>query len=360
MKKFILLVIITLLISGSEIFGQNPRFNLLEDATYTDCGCCPCLDSVVRTCILPRLPNSSYMHYHWSWSGLHSDDCDSLAKKIMENQRKLNANRNGVYFDEPQYAHDLYKLCDSVVNVLKRDTVAPVKLVVKSKDYNPSTRNLTVKVDFTPYKNDLTGVFMVNMAVTENKILFQQGFHDSCGKPSGGTYHILHNNVVRQMAYYLYADKLTEGAWPVTSTLSKTFSLTLKPDFIAENCNYTVYIYKMEDSLHYSKVQQAFKGPVTWPLGIENPGLPAAILKISPNPAKDFVHAHINFNQPCIACISVTDQTGKLMEKLPPAQLDGGPYNYDIDVRKYSPGIYFLAVTINNQTITGKFIIARN
>ena len=192
MKTPAILILLMILFSFNGLNAQNPRINLLEDQTFTSCGCCPCLDSIVRTCIIPRVPNSVFVRYHFEWSILHSENCDSLMSKVVANGRKLSINRNGMIITEPVLARDWHLFCDQVVDIMKEDTVAPVKIDLKSKSYNEQTRKLGFTVDFTPYGADLSGTFMVNAVITENNVLAKQTFHDSCGKPSGGFYVILH------------------------------------------------------------------------------------------------------------------------------------------------------------------------
>ena len=359
MKKILFFTTTTILIFCFYAKGQNPRLNLLEDQTFTSCGCCPCLDSIVRKCIIPAVPNTIFVRYHFLFSRFYSKNCDSLMAGIVANGRKLSVNRNGMFFDEPEFARDLHQLCDSVVEVIKKDTVAPVKLIVQSKTYQPSTRKLDVAVDFQPYQGDLSGTYMVNMVVTENRLLAEQTFHDSCGKPTEGKYDIFHQNVVRQMAYYLYSDKLTEGAWPISKTISRTFSITLDTAFIAENCNYTVYIYKKEDSICHSKIAQAFQGPITWPLEVGEGRESFNILKIVPNPAIEQINAHIRFGRSGVAEFSIIDQQGRVMEKLPPASIENQAYNYVADVSRYAPGIYFVVVKSGDTVKTEKFVVLK-
>lgn len=357
MKALTIFLVLSMYFFITGVQAQNPRINLLEDQTFTSCGSCPCLDSIVRTCIIPRVPNSVFVRYHFSYSKFYSENCDSLMQKLLDNGTKLSVNRNGLVFTEPQFAKHYYQFCDSVVDVLNKDVTAPVKILLKSKAYNEQSRGLAFAVDFTPYQADLSGTFMVNVVITENRLLAQQTFHDSCGKPTEGDFDILHFNVARQMAYYPYADTLVSGQWPQTKTVSRDFSITLDPRWVPSNCEFTVYVYKQEDSLCKSKVQQALRQSVVWPVGVNQLNRPSGDIKVIPSPASGLVNAHIPFMESGVANISILNQKGQIVEKFPSVRIEPETYNLEFDVSAYSPGLYFLKVDLNGKAINQKFTV---
>jgi hypothetical protein len=357
MKSSVFQFIAAFLMIVGNSFGQNPRIHIIEDGTFNACGHCPCNDSVIRHNVIPRVPNTVFIRYHWPWSALHSVGCDTLLRNLSVNQTAFNVDRNGVIYVEPEYVKGYSHLCDIIVADLQKEPQAPLKITLKSKNYNSQTREFTFSADFVPYQADMNGTFMVNAVITENKILFEQAFLDSCGKDPQGKYIIRHNDVARKQAYTPFGDQLKAGAWSQTETITRNFTLKLDSSWIPQNCEFTVYVYNMADSMYRSKIQQASREAVTSPLGVENkiPGL--VVITVFPVPAKEEVNAHLSFPANGIATVSISDQNGRIVKDFRPLRVEKDEYNYEFTVKGFAPGIYFIRVTMDGKTFSQRFLV---
>jgi hypothetical protein len=242
---------------------------------------------------------------------------------------------------------------------MKQEPDAPVKMLLKQKAFNEQTRELTFSMDFTPYASDMNGNYMVNAVVTENKILFRQSFHDSCGKSTSGDHVVEHSDVARKMAYTPFAEVLKTGFWSQTETISRNFSIILEENWIPQNCAFTVYIYQKEDSLYRSKIQQALREWVSSPLGTDFISRAGMELKMYPVPALDIVNAHFFFTESGMATLTLADHQGRPLKTFEPFRVGQGPYNYEFNISDFQAGLYFLKLSLNNKTVTGKFVVSR-
>ena len=361
MKTITLLFLAGFLAFSISLHAQNPKVHVLERITFTACGECPCLDSTIYTCIVPSLKNAVVFQYHTEMSALYSPDFDSLSNNINRDGSELRTNRDGRYYNY-SFFKNIHQVCDSSVKYLQNDTVANVKIVLKSKSFDPVTRIVSVSADFTPYLADITGTFMVNAAITEDKIICEQSHQDTCGTPfgKGGRYKVPHNDVGRKLAFIPYGDILINGNWLKTQTLNRTFSLKLDSNLIASNCNIIVYVYKKADSICKSVMQQALKQSVAWPLGTETRyELRQGEIKIIPNPASNLASAHIKLPETGNASFSIYDLNGRLVKKIASARIENESYNIIMDLGAVSNGQYFFHVSVNGNTYTQKFTVVK-
>jgi hypothetical protein len=339
---------------------QNPRMHLIEDGTYVFCGHCPCNDSVIRHNVIPRVPNTSFIRYHWSYSGLHTDGADSLLKAMSVRLNAFGIDRNGTIYTEPQFVKGYNQLCDKIVADMLQDNEAPVKILLKQKNYNSQTREFSFSAEFSPYQSDLNGDFMINAVITESKILFTQAFLDSCGKEPQGKYIIQHHNVARKIAYLPIGDPLKTGPWLKTEPVTRNFSMVIDSAWVPDNCEFSVIVYKKEDSVYKSKVQQVLREAITSPLGLDDQKPESTVtMRIHPVPATEIVNAHVTFPEKGTGTITLLDLQGKVMQEPQLFRASRDTYNFEFLITDYPEGQYLLKVDFNGRSYVEKFLHLR-
>lgn len=341
--------------------AQNPKVHLIERTTFTACGECPCLDSIIYTCIVPSLQKSVVLQYHTEMSELYSADCDSITNWIVRDGSELRTNRDGRYYNY-QFFKNIHQVCDSTLKYLQNDTVATVRITPKSKTYDPATRILNLSADFTPYLTDLTGTYMLNVVITENKLIAVQSHQDTCGTPfgHGGKYPVPHNDVTRNLAYKPFGDVLVSGNWLKSQTINRTLSMKLDSNLIASNCNIIIYVYLQADSLLKSVVQQALKQSLVWPLGEgQRPEIPSGEIRIVPNPAGSTANAQINIPESGNADFQLLDLSGRIIKHIASAYIENGSYNVPMQLGSVSNGQYLFQVIINGHSYTRVFTVLK-
>lgn len=361
MKKISLICFLGFLALSTSLFAQNPKTHVIERLTFTDCGECPCLDSIIYTCMVPGLKNSVVLQYHTRFSGLYTPGFDSIDRNLIRDGSDLRTNRDGYIYNYVFFIN-IHQVCDSALKYLKNDTVANVKILMKSKTYDPLSRTITFSADLTPYGGDLSGTYMVNAVITEDNIIYIQQHHDTCGIPFGheGKYLVTHHDVCRKMSYEPYGDTLVKGNWPASQTISRNFSLKIDTSWNPSNCNVILYAYKLEKELGNSRIQQALKQSVTFPLEISNQQEPEpAEIQIIPNPATTVINTHIRLNESRTALIEILDLSGRLVKKIAEGKIEKGLYNAEFDLGSVSSGQYIFMVTLNGKSYMKQFTVLK-
>lgn len=361
MKKISRYFLLGLLAVSGSVFSQNPKTHVIERLTFTDCGECPCLDSIIYTCMTPALKHSVVLQYHTRFSGLYTPGFDSIDRNLIRDGSDLRTNRDGYIYNYVFFIN-IHQVCDSALKYLQNDTVANVKIQMKSKTWDPLSRTLNFSADLTPYRGDLSGAYMVNAVITENNIIYIQQHHDTCGIPFGheGRYLVTHHDVCRKMSYEPYGDTLVRGNWPASQTISRNFSLKIDSSWNPSNCNVILYAYKLENELGNSRIQQALKQSVTWPLDIDTRSAPQSVgISIIPNPAANRANAQIRLPEGGIAEISIIDLSGKPILKIAHGLIVKDLYNVEFDLGSISNGQYIFNILLNGKSYSSKFTVKK-
>lgn len=113
-------------------------------------------------------------------------------------------------------------------------------------DYNPDSRNLTVDYE-VEFLDDLITTLNVTVWLVENKIMGTQTMPD--GKLN---FNYEHNHVLRASLNGDWGEPLG-SSFPAESKKTGTASMTLPEDWVAENCDAVVFIYRDDNK----QVEQA-------------------------------------------------------------------------------------------------------
>ncbi len=89
-------------------------------------------------------------------------------------------------------------------------------------------------------------------------------------------------------------------------------------------------------------------------MGVENTLANNVNVQVYPNPARDMITFAITASQNAI--LSVYDITGKVVFS---QSVDATNGNYNLDLSNYNSGMYFYNLTLDNNSVTGKFSVVK-
>jgi hypothetical protein len=326
--------------------AQNPRNVWIDDVTSTNCGHCPCMDSILMQHVLVQHPKTSIIQIHGPLSNYETPSLTHIVDSLnFQMPGTILINRQNLYATQEETV-------DSVNFVYNTSPEAPVKLEILTKSFNSSTRELSVSIRATSLVSNPDGLFRINLMVTEGNLIGWQQHFPEC--PGGDNYN--HQNVLRAIAAGFTGDTLITGPWATQQSVTWNKSLTLDTAWIPLNCTFLVYVDKKMGPLHKSPIQQSIHQNVEAPLGVI-PGTdrPAGIVSVFPNPVHGIANVHILIKEPGLTTISLQTINGKkVRERLFPA-IGPGSYNLEFDTAELPAGIYILTVitgpTTSSQTI---------
>jgi len=351
MKTFIccmsVMVILTF-IAAPTGYTQNPRNILIQNLTNTNCGHCPCMDTVMEKVILKSHPNTLIIEIHGIMSRYENNDFFPLIDSLhYETSGAAQVNQMG----DPS---DIDEVVDTVNARYARMPQSPVKLEITSKEYNPSSREMTVVVNATALKPGMQGQYRINAVLIESNLIGYQQHFPEC--PGGDSYN--HKYVLRAMSFIPMGDILVNGIWEQGSVVTRTLSLNVDEEWVDANCDMIIFIDKDQGALNVSEIQQAVKQGVARPLGFEAVATsPTAILSVFPNPVHGQAHVHIRMAEAGQVNAVLFDFSGKMVKTLTDQKLPAGLFNLEFDATGLPEGNYLIRMEANNMVYTSKIQI---
>jgi len=324
---------------------QNPRHVWIDDVTNTNCGHCPCMDSILMQHVLVQHPNTSIIQIHGPMSNYETPAVTGLSDSLhFQMSGLVLINRQNIYANQDQAV-------DSVNLVFNDSPEAPVKLEILTKTFNTGTGDLFVSVKATSLSTNLDGLFRINLMVTEGNLIGWQQHFPEC--PGGPDYN--HQNVLRAIACGFTGDTLINGPWADQQPVIRDISLILNNAWVPENCNLLVYVDKKTGSLHTSPVQQSIIQNVLAPLSNEPQGnSQVEILNIYPNPVHGVANIHYRISQRGNVSILLQTTDGRNVKERNFPDLAPGIYNLEFDAAELPAGNYILTI------LTGRTTHSRN
>jgi hypothetical protein len=346
MKSVLLVIFFFFLFFPKTGLGQNPRNILIDDLTSTNCGHCPCMDTVLQKVVLLRHPNTVIIAMHGPMSNYEHRDFFKVIDSLHFESNASIINRMGI----PTEIDDIP---DTVDARYARLAESPVKMELVSIVYDPVGRLLTVVVNSTALQADMTGQYRINAAVIESNLVGYQQHFPEC--PGGDAYN--HKFVLRALAFNPVGDNLISGNWAEQNTIRRTFIFTLDSEWVDSNCDVVIYVDKKMGTLGVSEIQQSIKQGITRPLSVESIQSPTAILKIFPNPVHGSANVHIRLSEGGLARVALADMNGKIVKVLTRQSLAPGMYNLEFDATGLPAGTYLLQMEVNQQVFSTKIQI---
>jgi len=327
--------------------AQNPRNLLIEDVTSTNCGHCPCMDTILQQVILKKHPGTVVVAIHGPMSTYNNNDFAPLIDSLrFESDGSAQVNRMGEALG-PEI------IADSVDARYSRMEESPVKMEIVSKNFDENTRLFTMVVKLTALQAGMNGVYRINSAILESNLISYQEHFPEC--PGGNQYN--HRFVLRGLKFIPVGDVLVNGDWPQQSAITRTFIMDIDEDWVAANCDMIVFLDKMNGALNHSEIQQVIKQGVTRPVGIDQHTTEMKILKLVPNPAHDRINVHFQLSGAGLIKVVLFDQNGKEVKKITERKLAAGIYNLEADLAGIAAGQYILRIEQNQQITTEKLQI---
>ncbi len=161
-------------------------------------------------------------------------------------------------------------------------------------------------------------------------------------------------------SFYAY-DNTTTGPnnfIPTNSTQWKTVSIPAQfiPAFIKTGDN-VKFMIELEKDKGNNLFIDNFR-VLGQPLGINDEAALEADFMLYPNPSSDQVNIKLNLLSPAnTAKIYIQNVVGKVVEEVFVGSFDSLNYNFIVDTKKFSPGIYFITTELDGQRITRKLMV---
>lgn len=348
MKTVLPVIVVFFLLFAQAGSAQNPRNILIDDLTSTNCGHCPCMDTVLQKVILKNHPNTIIIAIHGSMSGYENNDFRPLVDSLhFDSDGAAGVNRMGI----PSVVD---VIVDTVNARYARMPESPVKMEIVSRNYDSESRMLQVVVKSTALQPNMNGIYRINAALVESNLIGWQEHFPEC--PGGMDYN--HRFVLRALNFIPVGDMIVNGNWAQQTSVTRTFSFDVDEEWVDSNCDVIFYVDKMQGPLNYSEIQQSIKQGVTRPMGVE-PVTSAnnAILGVFPNPVHATAKVHLSIIQAGNAKIELFDINGKNVKTLTDQKLDTGLYNLEFDASAIPSGNYLIRMELNQQVYSTKIQI---
>jgi hypothetical protein len=355
MKKILLSFLFIFTISVNSSFSQttgDQNNALLEYCTGTWCQYCPCGHTIIDG-ILTNYPGTVVLAYH----GANNDPWQTYSAGI----RSL--------FGFSLYPTGSIGRKTGVIDrsawnnrVVVQSFAAPgVTISISNRTWNAATRTFTCDVNMTA-RAMLDGNFSVNYVLTENNIIYTQTGNSGCTGSS--SYH--HEHVVKAMINGdLGTPVVTSGHWMTGETITKTLSYTVPSEFVADNCNINIFVYKngtSSISTDYD-VQQALSFPMTTTTGIgNNNGSLVTDYSLSqnyPNPFNPVTNIRYSIPQDGNVTFKVYDMLGNEVAEYVNGFQKSGIYTVTFDGADLASGVYYYKLEANNFSETKKMMLVK-
>lgn len=316
------------------------------------------MDSIFRIAVLDSFPNTIILAFHGgdsdtSFSNFQGDSIYSLFPSHIKT-----AYPDGIGYG---FCYDtIYKIVDSLYNEAPS---TPVDIEVIDKVWNPSTKMIDLSLAIRNNGPELTGSYWYNVIITEDNIIHMHKTLTDCSTatPPGQPYYdTAYSNswVTRKMVFWSQGKSLIESAWPENYTVDQSLSFSIESEWITENCNIIVNVYKKMDSLYKSPVMQVIQQPVIgWSGILERKPHENKIIGIYPNPAVDIANIHISLIDKVICSLKIYDLNGNIVKSLLDGYRNPGLINVEIQTNKIPKGTYFVVLETNTGTLSEKIII---
>ncbi len=354
--KILLIFIIGFFFFNIQSSYSEPRRVLIELATGTWCGYCPCGDSILEYQCLPLYPQTIVIAYHGPANG--TDPFSFF-------------NGNGIitqleYWGFPLTIFDRamgtpmdydYKWPDTLIARYTRSPNTVINLSVVSKNDNPATRELTATVSATALQN-LYSKYNINFVIIENNVVYAQTAYTGC---NGGPNYV-HYWIVRNMVNGSSGDSLSTSVWTQNQTITKTFSTTINSSWVADNCELVAFVYRDSTTLLRSIVEQSIKKSVTAPLGITgNFDTPAGyrLDQNYPNPFNPVTRITYSVPKKENISLKIYDVLGNEVLNVYTGMGKPGTYNAEINGTLLPSGVYFYTLKSVNYVATKKMVLLK-
>lgn len=352
--SFIYALIMLFLLFGTT--NPEPRRVLLEFVTGTWCQWCPCGDSAAEH-ILDEFPQTVVVAYH----GASSDPWQNFPGSEIRSLLGFTAYPTGIIDrrNAPSNPYVTYDMWQPMVQA--RYSASPnsvINVVIVTKSYNTSTRELTLTVNSTAQQN-LTAQYKISFIMTEDNLIYPQTGNGTC--PGSPVWN--HKWVVRSMLNGATGANLNAGQWNQNQMIPTTLTTTLDASWVPANCNVEVLVYRdTSAALCYAEIQQASIQNVVNPLGVTSGNQIPDNYTLSqnyPNPFNPVTHIQFSIPKDGNASLKIFDVTGRVVAVYVDGFIRAGIYNAEVDGSMLASGVYFYNLTAGSFSETKKMTLIK-
>jgi len=372
MKRMILLII-GVLISALASQSQHLRNVVLYDLTSTNCGPCTCMDSLIRVSIVPGYPRTIpiCVHSPLPFGSFYNSYRGKEIYVTFKSQYEPSGFLDGTGSD-----HAWAVLEPAVDERYTYNNETQIGIDITNKQWEPTSREVQLSVDFTNDGESLSGTFRCQIFVTENNLVHIHRTAAGCstpndphGLPFDSTY--INDYVIRAVEFIPdssaaephWGEDLITSFWTSGQKVTKSWNIPIDSGWIESNCFINLIVYQdNEDSLYKSPHLQGLCQSVTGGVGIGQPPSDdprEGIVRIYPNPAADWVRVHVAVEQPGVCSLEILDIQGRRLQGTGSSCLARGFYNMEIPLSDLPPGHYICRFHYPNGESSGMFVIRR-
>jgi len=308
--------------------------------------------------VLKTYPQTVVINFHCFFSDSHFNTYkgDSIYNTFPTQVTPVYPDGLGVGFQFDtiyQVVEDLYE----------NSSDTPVDIEIINKHWNPDSRIVDLALSIKNDGPELMGSYWYNVIVTEDNIMLKHQTVYGCARPTFPVhpyynYEYINSWIARKMVFWSEGKSLIETSWPEQQTITQSISFSINPEWISQNCNIAVNVYKKSDSLYKSQVMQVIQEPVIgWTDIFESETLKKAIIGIFPNPAIDIANIHLSIVDKGICSLKVFDLNGKCVKQLFHGNKNPGLYNVEFQTNVLPKGTYFIVLETGSGKTTKKIII---
>lgn len=356
MKRTIYIFITLLLLTGAvsqKSYSQDTSRVLLEVWTGTWCQWCPCGHTIVNT-IMTNRPLTLALEYHGGstsdpWYNFNGSNILSLLGDSYGYPGGVVGRRTGA-LGRTSWAGQVY--------TQSTNFPAPMSLWY-TRNYNPSTRLLTVTAYGTSFRNIDTAT-NINFVVYENNLIYPQTGNASC---TGGSNYV-HKYVVRNMVNGATGEPFTTGSWPAGTVVTKTWNYTIPTAWVADNIGFGVFVYSNIGTFGLENASlQTNKGVAIDPptgIGTQNETVGSYSLSQNfPNPFNPTTNIKFSIPKNAQTYLKIYDVLGNEVSTYFDEFLNAGTYNILFEAQNLSSGIYYYKLVSGGFTETKRMMLVK-
>jgi hypothetical protein len=231
---------------------------------------------------------------------------------------------------------------------------------VLSKNYNATTRELTVTVSAAATQN-LYSNFRINFVILENNLIYPQEGNPEEGCSGGENY--VHNWVVRDMVHGALGDSLKYNGWNQNQSINKTYSTIIDTRWVANNCEFVIFVYRDSTQLNRSIIEQSLKQSVIT-TGVNNGNnseMPTQykLEQNYPNPFNPVTRIIYSIPRAQKVSLKIYDVLGNEVMTVFNGFTYAGTFNAEIDGTRLSSGVYYYTLRTEEFQQTKKMILLK-
>ncbi|MCX6160289.1 MAG: Omp28-related outer membrane protein [Ignavibacteriae bacterium] len=364
MKKIFLLTVLLfgLLFAFGDINAQlitDSNNVVLEEATGTWCGYCPCGHEFVAQ-ILAAHPKSVVILYHGPPNyGSPVDPWAATGYPVIQLMGMTSyptaviGRSSGIISRSAWVGQANYQA-----------TIAPnVKIEVINQTLNVATRTINATINATALVN-LTDTYNIYYVITENNLVMPQNFYASCGT-AGVHNDYVHGHVSKALVNGTTGELLTSTPWNLNTVLTKQLTYTIPAGIDLANMDLNIIIYKVGTPYPTgAPVQNAMKIPSSLftPTGIgsiEKVPSKYNLEQNYPNPFNPTTNIRFSVPKDGNATLKIYDVRGNEVATYLNSYIKAGSYNAPFDGSNLSSGVYYYRLSAGDFSDTKKMMLIK-